>query len=42
MGKIRKAKRPSRESDQLKDGVKDLESAIRERAGSMLLFLWLQ
>lgn len=39
MRKIRKAETPSRESDQLKDGVKDLESAIRECAGSMLLFL---
>lgn len=41
MRRKRKAKKATREIDQLKDGVKDLESEIRECAGSMLLFLLL-
>lgn len=42
MGEKKKAKKAPREIDQLKDGVKDLESALRECAGSMLLFLLIQ
>lgn len=41
MRKKRMAKKATREIDQLKDGVKDLESEIRGCAGSVLLFLLL-
>lgn len=41
-GKKRKAEKASREMVQVKVEVKDLESALKDCAGSMLLFLLIQ